>query len=267
MIEKVCSTCKKYPAIIETIPCRIDETREYEQWLAMDGIDFDEDEFIALRDTIDRMREKLDTVKNASNWDGNHRIFTRENIYSCRKCQKEQDVHYQIKIVIPQRLVEAGVKKEYMSASLEDCGSWLQAYVDRSLFIYGTSGTGKTHAIVALLRDDAVNNKSVAFTTVFDLLQKIKTDFSKESQIIEYYSTIPNLYLDDVGMERLTDWALPILLTIIDNRYGNRLRTVFTSNKSLPELREILGDRLISRILGICGKPKKLTGEDRRRIR
>ena len=264
-----CPVCNTRPATVEVTPARLDETNEYDQWLTIDDIDADEDTFIALRDTIDEMREQLNIAKNKKDWDGNHRIFTKETILPCPCCQKEQDIYYYTKIIIPQRLIEAGVKREYLSACLDDCGKWLSEYTNKSLFLYGGAGTGKTHAMIALLRHDITNNKSVAFITVFDLLHKIKASFSQingqtEQQLIAYYSTIQNLYLDDVGVERLTDWSLPILYSVIDSRYSNQLRTIITSNMDIQVLYEIVGDRIVSRIAGLCGCSVKLNGKDRR---
>ena len=258
-----CPVCNNHPATVKVIPVRLDETDEYEQWLTIDCLE-DETAFLNLQSRIDAMREELDIVRNRKDWGGNFRIFTKETILPCPRCQKEQDAYYLAKVIIPQRLIEAGIKREYLSANLDDCGKWAEKYIDKSLFLYGVPGVGKTHIIIALLRHDVANNKPVAFTTVFDLLQKIKASFSQEAQIIEYYSNIQNLYVDDIGMERLTDWALPIILNIIDNRCGNQLRTIFTSNKSISELRETLGDRIVSRIIGICKEPIELTGRDRR---
>ena len=263
-----CSVCNNHPATVKVIPVRLDETDEYEQWLTIDCLE-DETTFVSLQSRIDAMREELNIIRNRKDWGGNFRIFTKETIHPCPRCQKEQDAYYHAKVIIPQRLVEAGVKREYLSANLDDCGKWAEKYIGKSLFLYGASGTGKTHTIIALLRHDVANNKAVAFITVFDLLHKIKASFSQtdgqtEQRLITYYSNVQNLYLDDVGVERLTEWSLPILYSIIDSRYSNQRRTIITSNMDTPDLHEIVGDRIVSRIIGLCGQPIKLNGKDRR---
>lgn len=265
-----CPVCNIHPAIVEVKSCRIDETEEYERWLEIDTMECDEDVFIALRDTIDQMRETLAIAKNKKDWDSNHRIFQRTYIYPCRRCQKEQDIHYHSKVIIPQRLVEAGVQKEYLSACLDDCGKWLLEYIDKSLYLYGPAGVGKTYAVIALLRHDIANNKVATFITISHLLQKIRASFSTnndgqtEQQLMTYYSTIPNLYLDDLSSERPTDWMVSTLCSIIDARYNNQLRTVITANIDISDLPSIFGDRIVSRIAGLCGQPVKLNGKDRR---
>lgn len=268
--ERLCNICGTHPAIIEIEPCRLDETDEHEQWLTADmNLDYDEVAFAALQATIDKMREKLEIARNKSNWEGNFRIFTKTTIYPCIACQEDQKKQHYLKTILPKHLAEAGVKKIYLSAELNNCGSWLKEYTDKSLFLHGAVGIGKTYAAVALLRYDIEHTKHAVFVSIFDLLQKIKASFSQtagqtEQQIIEYYSTIPNLYLDDLSAEKPTDWGLTILCSVLDARYSNQLRTIITSNADIPDLQHILGDRLISRIIGICGSSKKLTGKDRR---
>ena len=78
----------------------------------------------------------------------------------------------------------------------------------------------------------------------------------------DYFNT-PLLILDDLGAEKTTDWALQSLYIIINKRLSEELQTIITSNLSLDELRDKIGDRIASRIAGMC-KIVKLTGRDRR---
>jgi integrase len=56
------------------------------------------------------------------------------------------------------------------------------------------------------------------------------------------------LYLDDLGTEKPTDWALQTLYLIIDRRYPEMMQTIISSNLNLDELSSRLGDRIASRI-------------------
>lgn len=269
--ERLCRICRTQPAIIAIEPCRLDETDEHGQWLTADiQLDYDEEAFTKLQFRIDEMREKLEIARNKKDWDGNFRIFTNTIIHPCKTCQDDQEKQFYQKTILPKHLAEAGVDKLYLSAHLSDCDSWVKKYTNKSLFLHGPTGAGKTHVAIALLRHDIENKKHVTFITVLDLLRKIKASFSQttngqtEQQIIDYYSTVPNLYLDDISAEKLTDWALALVLGIIDTRYKKMLRTIFTGNMDIHELSMILGDRIVSRILGICGTPVKLNGRDRR---
>ena len=148
--------------------------------------------------------------------------------------------------------------------------------VSNSLFITGGFGTGKTYLAVGILKYyinqlpcinfvEPFKNVPI-FITVPELLMKIRNCFSLnecEETIIDKYSNSPLLILDDLGAEKTTEWVLQTLYIILNNRYSNLKRTIITSNLSLDELRDKIGDRIASRIAGMC-KIVKLTGCDRR---
>jgi DNA replication protein DnaC len=101
-----------------------------------------------------------------------------------------------------------------------------------------------------------------------ELLLKLRGTFknsseSDESEIIKTYSEAKILYLDDLGVEKVSDWALQTIYLIIDRRYSEMLRTIISSNLSLDQLADRLDDRIASRIAGMC-EVIKMTGKDRR---
>ena len=70
------------------------------------------------------------------------------------------------------------------------------------------------------------------------------------------------LVLDDVGANQGTDYARRMLQTIFDARLDAGHRTIWTSNLTLDEMAEFLGDdRLTSRIAGNC-RVVRLQGDD-----
>ena len=71
------------------------------------------------------------------------------------------------------------------------------------------------------------------------------------------------LIIDDIGAERVTEWVRERLVSIINTRVGAGLSTIYTSNLSPEELKEGLGDRISSRVLGSSGVVE-ITGADRR---
>ena len=135
-----------------------------------------------------------------------------------------------------------------------------------STFIHGKIGSGKTIQAVFMMISEAricfVNRQysKVEFISVPELLLKFKDSYSSkeedqmtEKELVEYYSTLPLLVLDDIGVERITDWSFQLLYIIINRRYENMKKTIFTSNFSLSELAEKFGDdRIPSRIQQMC---------------
>ena len=101
------------------------------------------------------------------------------------------------------------------------------------LIITGKSGVGKTHLATAILNKLTERDMLVLMGRLISLLDVIKgtyKDFlSKEKDIIELYSKVDMLIIDDLGTERISCWALEKLYTIIENRNENKLPIIVTT--------------------------------------
>jgi len=136
----------------------------------------------------------------------------------------------------------------------------------QNLFIWGPTGTGKTHLATAIARVGAEIGASVLVLNPAQLMRSCRgIDSSDEEAVIENISRTSVFVLDDLGVGRATEFALQILYEIINKRdmnYKNGL--IITSNLSLKELAEKMNDdRLASRIAGLC-KIVKIEGDDNR---
>lgn len=178
-------------------------------------------------------------------------------------------------------LRSAGIPPRYKGARLSDFGGDVVRQVSsfasgecHGAFIHGPVGTGKTHLGVALVKaavESAVREQRRASTLVTSapaLLAEIRSSFRdgatlSEDDLIQRYARTEYLLVDDLGVERGTDFAIQTLYLIVDARYTAMRRTVFTSNLSVAEIAERLGDRIASRIVGM-GCVLHLDGHDRR---
>lgn len=75
---------------------------------------------------------------------------------------------------------------------------------------------------------------------------------------IERAKKVPFLVMDDLAVRKATTSFIGILYDICDYRTSNQLPTVFTSNKSLDELREFFFEedaegKIVDRIRDMCG--------------
>lgn len=74
------------------------------------------------------------------------------------------------------------------------------------------------------------------------ITDRIKESFNKtittESKIMELYSNVDMLIIDDFGSETISKWALEKLYRIINNRYENELPIVITTRYTREELME-----------------------------
>jgi DNA replication protein DnaC len=117
------------------------------------------------------------------------------------------------------------------------------------LIFNGTYGTGKTHLAAAITNQLLNRGIPVIFGTTITLLGKLKESYSgevkeSESEIIDLYSTIELLVLDDLGKERVNEWVLEKLYLIINARYENNLPLIVTTNYNIDDLpRKLTTDR------------------------
>jgi len=99
------------------------------------------------------------------------------------------------------------------------------------------------------------------------LYQKIRDYYSQgdvEINPILEIAKIPVLLVDDLGAERYTEWVQEQIVQLLDYRYRNNLSTIITSNLNLKELRDKVGERIYSRVVGLC-KPILIYGKDFRK--
>jgi len=135
-----------------------------------------------------------------------------------------------------------------------------------NLFLYGPVGVGKTHLATAVSR-----HHNPIITTGTDLFRELRAATldgpDEESRAISRCANISVLVIDDLGAGKFTDYAIGVLLEIIDRRWMDmRNGLVITGNLSLDDLAMKMGDdRLTSRLASMCrGNICELAGKDRR---
>lgn len=183
-----------------------------------------------------------------------------------RRCEKWPEY------AIRRDLAAAGVGARFLGCTLENFRphtktqekalSRLRRYVaslptDRGLFIAGPVGTGKTHLAVGVLRAAReLRGIGGRFAMVPAVLAQIRAAIGRGDEdaayVLETYQQTPLLVLDDIGAERVTDWVREQLFLLIDARYQAMLPTLVTTNDSLETLEEHVGQRIVSRIMGMC---------------
>jgi DNA replication protein DnaC len=167
----------------------------------------------------------------------------------------------------PEDLLEAfGIPKKYLHSSFSNFegGEAVKEFCTvaskhgDNVLLTGNAGCGKTHLAAAMVRLKIVRQpillpkNSVIFTTASDLLLKIRNSFcegeEKEIDIVDRYSEVPLLILDDLGAEKVTEWTQSTLYLIIDHRNRDQRWTIVTSNLTLPEIEQVYGARIASRL-------------------
>ncbi|MBZ9608662.1 ATP-binding protein [Clostridium estertheticum] len=140
----------------------------------------------------------------------------------------------------------------------------------KGIYFYSkTKGSGKTRLAVSLGNVLLKNLKQqVKFITCSDLLKEIKNTYNKdskysESQLVDSINKVNILIIDDIGVERPTNWVNEMLFSVLDNRMKYNKITIFTSNCAVEELEH--DERLKSRLTKMC-IPVKMPEEDIRKF-
>jgi len=124
------------------------------------------------------------------------------------------------------------------------------------LLLWGNVGTGKSFlagCIANALLDKGV---LVLMTNLARLLNRL-TDFhsGNRNAYIDSLNRYPLLIIDDLGIERNSEFAREQVFSLIDSRYRGRLPMIVTTNLTLEELRnpaDIARARIYDRVLERC---------------
>ena len=124
------------------------------------------------------------------------------------------------------------------------------------LYLFGACGTGKTHLAAGIARELILMGRQVVFTCVPGLCFEIRKAFDKDSKITEQnavsaYISSEYLVLDDLGVEKPTEWVKKTLSYIIYERDNMFKPTIITSNLSLDDIASHIDRRTASRIAGM----------------
>lgn len=138
-----------------------------------------------------------------------------------------------------------------------------------SMWIMGDIGTGKTALAMLVSKAALEAGHTVAIYSLPRLLALIRESIERDEGVVgflERLSAVDLLHIDDVGAENRTDWALEQLYTIVNTRYEERRSIVLTTNLDHGQLAEQVGERIVSRLVEMCGDTVvPLYGQDRRR--
>ena len=136
------------------------------------------------------------------------------------------------------------------------------------LLLWGDVGTGKSFVAACIANALLDQGIPVLMTNFSKILNQMGAMYSEERyRYIASFSNYSLLILDDLGIERSTEYALEQVYAVIDERYKSGLPVIITTNLKIAEIRnpqDVVYARIYSRILEMC-TPVRISGEDRRK--
>lgn len=146
------------------------------------------------------------------------------------------------------RTFESFIETPENSKALKTAKRYVERIIDgtikdidkKSLFLFGSYGTGKTYLATAIANAVIDGEKRTLYTRFGEMCRDVQRAFDKgakesDGDIMRKYKKCGLLIIDDLGKERFTDWSLALLFEIIDARYRDMRPTVITSNYSVEE--------------------------------
>lgn len=138
------------------------------------------------------------------------------------------------------------------------------------LLLWGPPGSGKTFfaaCIANALIDREISVYMTNFSTVINTLTGM---FSEEkNKFISDISSKQLLVIDDLGIERNTEYALEQVYNVIDTRYRSGKPMIVTTNIALDDMenpKDLMHKRIFDRVLEVC-TPILINGKNIRDIK
>lgn len=137
----------------------------------------------------------------------------------------------------------------------------------QGLLLFGDVGTGKTYfsaCIANKLIDDGYNVLMTNFPT---LVARIQRDQFKETDYSKLLTEYDLLIVDDLGVERSSEYMQEQVYGIVDARYRARKPILVSTNLTAEELKhpkDVMAARIYGRILERC-LPVRVDGANRRK--
>ena len=213
----------------------------------------------------------------------------RERIVPCLcRCQKEemeqqeQRIKEQEQMLYVRRLKAAGIQERHLqdwtfAAAADSPGiqiakqyveNWKKVKVENlGLLLWGDVGTGKSFLAACIANALLEKGIPVLMTNFSKILNQMGAMYSDERyRYIISFNRFSLLIIDDLGIERNTEYALEKVYAVIDERYKAGLPLIITTNLTINQIRnpeDVNHARIYSRVLEMC-TPVHIPGYDRR---
>ncbi len=116
------------------------------------------------------------------------------------------------------------------------------------LVLVGDVGTGKTRLLNAILSTWRDSQRQALTSAELLDYWRMAMDTDSLGPTFNEYCTASAFVLDDLGVERPTEWGIERLNMFLQFRYGRALPTAIATNCGKAEISRRLGDRIADRL-------------------
>lgn len=224
-------------------------------------------------------------------------------------CQRVRDrVEIWNRAGVPSRHAQDSVQTWRTLPGTADAYASARAFLDgfpadpagaRGLLFWGEPGRGKTHLLVAVLRELVLARGVAArFIEFSHLLGELREGFSEQRSdrnIMNELAAVPVLAIDELGKGKGSEWELSVIDELISRRYNANGCTLATTNfmptyqeqrgprsanlaaaslysgplsarPGIPNLGDRVGERVCSRLMEMCAF-QQVQGQDYRMMK
>lgn len=188
-----------------------------------------------------------------------HRDKSGERLW-CKSCI---DIYYRKENLKPEKAEKEILEMVgllYFDATIEDLDKdvrdkLLELKYGQNVFMYGPVGTGKTHAMAALIRRSVYEGCLCERINFDSFCVKVRSTFSPAAKITAWEMTkalknSDKLFIDDLGLRSTPEsqFAYDTFYEILNKRQEKMLPTFISSNKTIEQLGQTFDARIASRL-------------------
>lgn len=140
------------------------------------------------------------------------------------------------------------------------------AEVGKGLLLYGAVGTGKSFMAACIVNALIDRRYPCLMTNFARLTNKVSGMWEEKQEYLDSLTQFSLIVIDDLGVERGTEYMNESVTTIIDSLYRAKVPLIISTNLDVKEMRDekdIRRKRVFDRVLERC-HPIQFTGDSRR---
>ena len=224
----------------------------------------------------------LEVAGECPQCEGTGILISRDNVATLCPCgayQRQKNAALYAAARIPRKFANKSIESfevkqgDHKRRTLRDAAhAWANTFTsseERGIRLYGKTGCGKTHLAVGMLKTILGRGFSGCYYNVTDLLLEIRSTYNRESdarefEILEEINEFDLVVFDDLGVEKPSAWVMERLYLIFNRRYELCKPMLITTNCTMSELSERIGERIASRIMEMTDSIGAFPEEDYR---